>query len=183
MEQITYTSQADLPNMAVIIQLERPTSETWRIVVWRKEDGAMSVVDIVENSDRVALGRWMTSHAITTDEVWAAFKGAWYTPVRLASKHARTNARHLNQALWQAYSTPAFADPDGAPRAKTQRRLPSTAEACELMRDSAKCSLAVRLECHQVLLRGALPIDRAQIAEALADLCQGVQILLGDQAE
>lgn len=60
-------------------------------------------------------------------------------------------------------------------------------EAYDLMKNRSKCSLAVRLECHHEILRSTFAMGSEvrgeKIADALSDICLGLQLLLGDKAE
>jgi len=62
-----------------------------------------------------------------------------------------------------------------------------SSEAYALLRNWDDCSLAVRLECHEAKLRTCHTAgETAQIniiAEAVADVCVAVKMLLGEQAE
>lgn len=178
-----YLRLAQLPPGAKIAQLEA-AGGAWRIIIFEKDDEiptSTQCVNLFEAVDRARLCR--TAAPFLPEQAWVAYRGGWYAEVHLTSKHNVTNGRYLNRALWQAHTTPPFAE---EPR-KLPSRLPSIADARELMSDPDQCSLAVRLECHQVRLRMVAPIVEADkseaMASALADLCQSVQTLLGDLAE
>lgn len=187
MNMPAYFRLAQLPAGAKIAQLE-PAPGAWRVILLEKAENApvpLHAFNIFEAVDRTKVCRAAAAHL--PEQVWVAYSGGWYAEVRLTSKHADTNGRYLDRALWHARITPPFAEePRETPR-KVPGSLPSIADAQKLMSDPDQCSLAVRLECHQVRLRRIAPIVGAdkseEMASALADLCQGVQMLLGDQAE
>ena len=185
-----YLRLAELPPGAKIAQLEAVGKDVaWRIILFEKDselpNALLSVYNIFEAVELAPLTRMAVTHL--PERCWVAYRGGKFAELHLPSNHYRTNARYLNGALRQAHITPPFAEePRETPR-KVPGSLPSIADAQKLMSDPDQCSLAVRLECHQVRLRRIAPIVGAdkseEMASALADLCQGVQMLLGDRAE
>lgn len=179
-----YQTLAELPTTARIVQLEAVKGPAWRTIIWETEDHAMSVVNIFEHEDHVALVQITTAWLSGSERVWIAYKGGWFVEVPLSSNYDRTNARHLLAALFQAYATPEFKAASSEPTADKRAAPVDLKTAYELMRNPSKCSLAIRLECHKAILSQLQPRDKSQyLAEAVADLCCGVQMLLGDQAE
>jgi hypothetical protein len=192
MTMTTYFRLDQLPARAKIAQLEERPDGAWRIILYEKDDTLstmLAVINIFEAVDPTRLGREAVPHL--PELAWVAYRGGWYAEVHLTSNYDDTNGRYLYRALSQAHCTPPFAD---APLAKEPHkpgtRLPSNTEALAILREPEKCSLAVRLECHQVRLRNKASLiatpgyaAAASLGEALADICQGVQLLLGDKAE